>query len=429
MEKTLNIAIAGLGTVGSGVLNILADKAAHITRKSNVRLSVAAVSARTKNRARSADISGLNWVDDAGSLATMPNVDIIVELIGGADGAAYTLCETALKQKKHVVTANKALIAKHGVHLAKLAEENNVTLAFEAAVAGGAPIIKLLREGLSANEFTRIYGILNGTCNYILTTMQDTGREFKDVLDEAQKLGYAEADPSFDIDGIDTAHKLAILASLAYGCPVNIDALYIEGITRISQSDIHYAAELGFTIKLLGICEMTPHGLMQRVHPCMVPVSEAIASVSGVYNAVVVEGDSVGKLMLEGRGAGERPTASAVVADLVDIACNRFTLPFSMPVAKLQKCRDATMDHHEGAYYVRLSVIDRPGILADITNALSKENISVESLLQKGAKQASDVQIIITTHVTNEKSMMQAMKQINALPWAQEPATIIRIFS
>jgi homoserine dehydrogenase len=428
VKKTLTVAIAGLGTVGSGVIKILESKMESIERKTNTRLVITAVSARDKTRKRSVDLSSFKWVDDAETLAADPAINVIVELIGGADGAALRLCENALKNGKHVVTANKALIAKHGVYLSQLAEENNVTLAFEAAVAGGAPVIKMLREGLSANNFARIYGIMNGTCNYILTTMQATGRDFKDVLDEAQKLGYAEADPSFDIDGIDTAHKLAILASLAYGCPVNMDALFIEGITRITTTDIHYAAELGFKIKLLGICEMTANGLLQRVHPCMIPVTNAIACVDGVYNAVVLEGDSVGRLMLEGRGAGESPTASAVVADLIDIACNRFTYPFSVPANALQPAKNASIDSHNGAYYIRLTVIDRPGVLSDITQALSTEHISVESFLQKGAKSDGNVQIIITTHDTSEKSMSTAVKQINSFPWAVEPATLIRIF-
>ena len=428
MEKSLRIAVAGLGTVGSGVVKILTAKAEQLQKRSNTTLSLVAVSARDKARKRSFDTSSFRWVEDARALATDPGIDVIVELIGGADGVAYQLCEEALKHKKHVVTANKALIAKHGVYLAKLAEEHQVTLAFEAAVAGGAPIIKLLREGLSANDFSRIYGIMNGTCNYILTTMQATGREFTDVLDEAQKLGYAEADPSFDIDGIDTAHKLAILASLAYGFPVTMDGFFIEGIRRITQNDIHYAAELGYKIKLLGICEKTENGVLQCVHPCMIAAETAIASVDGVYNAIVLEGDQVGRLMLEGRGAGESPTASAVVADLVDIACHRFTWPFTVPVAKLRTLPQVTIDHHRGAYYIRLSVADKPGVLADITQILSKEGISVKSLLQKAAGTLDKVQIIIVSHESSEKAVMKAVTQINALPATREPANVIRIF-
>jgi homoserine dehydrogenase len=428
VKKPLHIAIAGLGTVGSGVIKILAAKAEQIARKTNRHVTVTTISARDRQRERSIDITPYTWADDAESLAFAPGIDVIVELIGGADGTAFRLCENALKQGKHVVTANKALIAKHGVYLANLAEEHKVTLAFEAAVAGGAPVIKLLREGLSANNFTRLYGIMNGTCNYILTTMQATGRDFGDVLDEAQALGYAEADPSFDIDGVDTAHKLAILTSLAYGVPVTMEALSIEGIRRITQTDIHYAAELGYAIKLLGLCELTDAGLMQRVHPCMVPLSNAIASVDGVYNAVVLEGDAVGRLMLEGRGAGESPTASAVVADLIDIACNRFTYPFTVAAHDLQQLPHATIESLHGAYYVRLTVIDQPGVLADITQELSKDGISIESLLQKGTQDQDNVQIIITTHATTEKAMMKAIAHINNFSWAREAAHIIRIF-
>ncbi|MBM3573873.1 MAG: homoserine dehydrogenase, partial [Alphaproteobacteria bacterium] len=320
MTQPLKIAIAGLGTVGAGVLKLLAEHAELIAARCGRRLVVTAVSARDRKRDRGVDLTGVRWYQDAAALAADPEIEIVVELIGGAEGVARQLCEAALDAGKHVVTANKALLAHHGTALATLAEGKGRTLAFEASVAGGIPIVKSLREGLAANRLSRIYGILNGTCNYILTTMREQRREFAEVLAEAQKLGYAEADPSFDVDGTDAAHKLAILTSLAFGAAVDLNGVHIEGIRHVSSLDIDYADELGYRIKLLGIARRTEHGIEQRVHPCMVPKGTPIAHVEGVYNAVVAEGDYVGRVVHEGRGAGAGPTASAVVADLLDIA-------------------------------------------------------------------------------------------------------------
>ena len=323
VNPPLKIAVAGFGTVGAGPCNCCSARPSCWRERAGRRIVVAAVSARDRRRDRGVELSAVRWYEDAAAMAADPEIDVVVELIGGADGIAARVVEAALAHGKHVVTANKALMAHHGTRLAARAEEQGLALSFEASVAGGIPVIKTLREGLAGNRLRRVYGILNGTSNYILTTMRESGREFAEVLSEAQKLGYAEADPSFDIDGIDAAHKLAILASVGFGRPVDLAGVYTEGIRHISRLDIDFAEELGYRIKLLGIARLTEHGLEQRVHPCMVPRATPIAAVDGVYNAVVAEGDFVGRVVLEGRGAGALPTASAVAADLVDIAAGR----------------------------------------------------------------------------------------------------------
>jgi homoserine dehydrogenase len=360
-------------------------------------------------------------------MAADPEIDVVVELIGGAEGIARTVVETALARKKHVVTANKALMAEHGTVLAAKAEAAGVALAFEAAVAGGIPIIKTLREGLAGNKLSRVYGILNGTCNYILTTMRESGREFAEVLAEAQKLGYAEADPSFDIDGIDTAHKLAILASVAFGRPVDHAGVFTEGIRHVSRLDIDFAQELGYRIKLLGIARLTENGLEQRVHPCMVARSTPIAAVEGVFNGIVAEGDFVGRVMLEGRGAGAYPTASAVVADLVDIAAGRQAAPFGVPAAALENTPGAPMELHQGAYYIRLMVVDQPGVIADVAAALRDQQVSMESMIQRGRAPGEAVPIVLTTHVTVEAAMRRALDAIARQATVLEPPRMIRI--
>ncbi|MBV8534378.1 MAG: homoserine dehydrogenase, partial [Alphaproteobacteria bacterium] len=319
MASPLKIAIAGLGTVGAGVVKLLADNGQLLAQRCGRPLVVTAVSARDKSRKRGVELGQARWFDDAAALAAEADAEIVLELIGGSDGIARRVCETAIARGRSVVTANKALLALHGTALARAAEEKGVALCYEAAVAGGIPVIKALREGLAANRIVRIYGILNGTCNYILTQMRRTGRPFAEVLVEAQKLGYAEADPSFDVDGIDAAHKLAILAGLAFGAAVNFGGVHIEGIRRISPLDLEFAKELGYRLKLLGIARMTEHGIEQRVHPCLVPLETPIAAVEDVFNAVVAEGNFAGRTVFEGRGAGAGPTASAVVADLIDL--------------------------------------------------------------------------------------------------------------
>ena len=335
MKAPLKIGIAGLGTVGAGVVKLLAEHGRLLSLRGGRPLKVVAVSARRKARKRDIDVSRVRWESDPMALATAPDIDVVVELIGGSSGVARRLVQTALRSGKHVVTANKALLAMHGTELATLAEKKGGILSFEAAVAGGIPIIKALREGLVGNRVGRLYGILNGTCNYILTTMRETGRDFEAVLAEAQAAGYAEADPSFDVDGIDAAHKLAVLTGAAFGAKVNFAGVHIEGIRHVSAMDIQFAEELGFRIKLLGLARETRYGIEQRVHPCMVPLAAPIAHIEGVFNAVVVEGDFVGTTMFQGRGAGQGPTASAVVADLVDVARGREMPAFVVPAHRL----------------------------------------------------------------------------------------------
>ncbi|MDH5411134.1 MAG: homoserine dehydrogenase [Alphaproteobacteria bacterium] len=427
MTKPLKIAVAGLGTVGAGTLKLLNDKADLLTLRAGRQLQVTAVSARNRNMDRGVDISDIQWFDDAVEMARGANADVVVELIGGSDGAAKAVCETAFETGRHVVTANKALLAHHGTTLAMKAETANVSLAFEAAVAGGIPVIRALREGLAGNQITRLHGILNGTCNYILTTMRETGRDFADVLAEAQQLGYAEADPAFDIDGVDAAHKLALLSSVAFGSRVDFAGVYTEGISQIAAMDIEYAEELGYRIKLLGIAEMNREGIHQRVHPAMVPIGVPIAAVEGVFNAVVTEGDYVGTTVLEGRGAGAGPTASAVVGDLVDIACGRRTPTFGVPARALASIPSLPMDHHTGPYYVRLMVIDKPGVFADIAATLRDAKISFESVLQRSREPGGVVPVVLTTHETSEAAMQRALAAIEAIEAVREPPHMIRI--
>src|SRR6201996_594403 len=427
MTRPLTIALAGLGTVGGGVLKMLRDNADIITARAGRPIALTAVSARDRLKDRGFPISGLHWYEDPVAMAADPGVDVVVELIGGSDGPALALAEAALTAGKPLVTANKALLAVHGAELARLAEERGVQLGFAAAGAGGIPVIKALREGLAGNRITAVAGILNGTCNYILTQMRERGREFAEVLGDAQELGFAEADPSFDIDGIDAAHKLAILAALAFGRPVAFDAVHVEGIRNVSAVDIAFATELGYRIKLLGIARHSDGGVEARVHPCMVPQSAPIARVDGVFNAVVAEGDFVGRVMLEGRGAGAGPTASAVVADLIDIARNRFTPVWGASAAELSNAPSVPMSAHVGAYYLRLMVVDRPGVIADVTAVLRDLGVSLESMLQRGRAPGEAVPVVLVTHETQEAAMREALARIAALDAVLEAPTMIRI--
>lgn len=427
MSDPLRIAIAGLGTVGTATLRVLQEQADLITARCGRRILLSAVSARDRRKQRAIDVSAVRWFDEAPAMAADPEVDAVIELIGGADGVAKTVVETAIDHGKHVVTANKAMLALHGAALACRAEAGGLSLAYEAAVAGGIPAIKSVREGLAANRILRIYGVLNGTCNYILTTMRESGREFGDVLAEAQRLGYAEADPSFDIDGIDAAHKLAILTALAYGCQVDFAGVHIEGIREVSALDIAYAEELGFRIKLLGLARQTDGCVEQRVHPCMVRKGTPIAAVDGVYNAVVAEGDFVGTIMAEGRGAGPGPTASAVVADVIDIARGIRVPTFAIPARDLRRLPSLPMERHVGSYYIRLMVVDVPGVIADITAALRDEQISVESMVQRGRAPGEAVPVVITTHETVEANMARALARIGGLDSVLERPRRIRI--
>ena len=427
MKTPLRIGIAGLGTVGAGVVKLLAEHGRLLALRGGRPLKVVAVSARSRTKKRDIDLSGVRWEKDPLSLATASDIDVVVELIGGSSGVARRLVQRALGAGKHVVTANKALLALHGAEIAALAEKKDRILAFEAAVAGGIPIIKALREGLVGNRVRRLYGILNGTCNYILTTMRETGRDFDVVLAEAQAAGYAEADPSFDVDGIDAAHKLAVLTGAAFGARVNFAGIHVEGIRRVTSTEIQVAEELGYRIKLLGLARETRHGIEQRVHPCMVPLATPIAHIEGVFNAVVIEGDFVGTTMFQGRGAGQGPTASAVVADLVDVARGRHMPAFVVPAASLADRPAAPMDRHVGAYYMRLMVQDRPGVISAVSGALAKERISLESMLQRGRSQSGDVPVVLTTHETEEAAMRRALTHIAKLKAVAQEPCLIRI--
>ncbi len=436
MAEALKVGVAGLGTVGASVVHLLAKHGGQIARKTGRAVTVTAVSARDKGKDRGFDVSGLDWYTDPVEMARTADIDIFVELIGGDNGVAEVSVRAALARGVHVVTANKALLARHGVDLAVLAEANGACLNFEAAVAGGIPIVKTLRESMSSNEINRVYGILNGTCNYILTRMEAEGIGFEDCLAEAQRLGYAEADPTFDIEGNDTAHKLAILTSLAFGTKIADDAIYMEGITSISTADIQAADELGFRIKLLGVAQQTETGIEQRVHPTMVPKSSAIARIDGVLNAVAVDGDYVGEIVLVGPGAGGDATASSVVADIADIARGDETPVLGMPAADLKDYERARMRRHEGGYYIRLSVYDRPGAFAEIALCMGEAGISLESIVQK--RQAHDdapakddaeapQPVILITYETTEVAIKEALEVIMSKGVVAEKPQMIRI--
>jgi homoserine dehydrogenase len=427
MPAPLSIGIAGLGTVGGGTLALLRANAALIAARAGRPVAVTAVAARDRSRDRGSSLAGLQWFDDPVALANDPGIDVFVEAIGGADGSARMAVEAALAAGKPVVTANKAMLAVHGAALARLSEATSAPLMFEAAVAGGIPAIKALREGLAGNHITRVAGILNGTCNYILTTMRAEGREFAEVLGEAQKLGYAEADPSFDIDGIDAAHKLAILAALAFGRPVDFGSVHVEGIRAVSALDIAFADQLGFRIKLIGIAERTDAGVSARMHPVMVPVTSPIAHVDGVFNAVAFEGDFVGRVMLEGRGAGAGPTASAIVADIIDIARGRITPTFGVAGGLLSAEPAVPISARQGAYYLRLMVVDRPGVIADVSAILRDHAVSLESMLQRGRSEGEAVPVVLTTHVCQEAAMAAALSRIAALDAVIAAPTMLRI--
>ncbi|MFM9890969.1 MAG: homoserine dehydrogenase, partial [Rickettsiales bacterium] len=385
------------------------------------------VSMRDVSKAREVNLNGIRMEPDARALAVAPDIDVVVEAIGGHEGIAHEVISAALKNGKHVVTANKALIAHHGLKLAQLAEENNVVLAFEAAVAGGIPILGAMRTGLAANRITRVAGILNGTCNYILTTMQREGRDFAEVLAEAQRLGYAESDPSFDIDGVDTGHKVAILASLAFGTAPDFASVHHEGIRRISLVDIEYAQSFGYRIKLLGIATLEDGKLLQRVHPCLVPLASPLGVIDGPFNAVQVEGDAVGRVVFEGRGAGGGPTGSAIVADLIAIARGDTFPPFTVSCAALAHADAASLDAHRGCYYLRLSLKDEPGVLAEFTRAFAAEEVSVASITQRAIAADASAQVIVLTHETTEAAAMRASARIGKLGVSVAAPVVLRI--
>ncbi|RSV33538.1 homoserine dehydrogenase [Sphingomonas sp. ABOLE] len=412
MAEALRVALAGLGTVGGGVIRLLDANAALISRRAGRPVEVVAVSARDRTKDRGIDLSRFDWVDDPVELARHAKADVVVELVGGSDGPALALARAALGANKSFVTANKAMIAHHGLELAHAAETAQVALKFEAAVAGGVPVIKGLREGAAANEISRVYGILNGTCNFILSKMEAEGRDFAEILAEAQALGYAEADPTFDIDGIDAAHKLSILASIAFGTQPAFDDLKASGIRHILAADIAEAATLGYRVRLLGIADAGPHGLFQRVHAHLVPLGHPLAHVTGSTNAVVAEGNFVGRLLFQGAGAGDGPTASAVVADLIDIARGEFGPPYAMPAAALVSQPAADSGERRGRSYVRFTVADRVGVLAEIAAAMRDAGVSIESLIQRGVSPDGSALVAIVTHEAPEWSIAQALEKL-----------------
>ncbi len=426
-KAPLKIAVAGLGTVGAELVRILATEGEMLSARAGRPLQVIDVSARIRDKDRGVDLSPYAWHDDPVAMAATTEADLVVELVGGADGAALDIVQAALKAGKNVVTANKAMLAKHGMTLAEQAEASGAVVGYEAAVAGGIPVVKALREGLAGNSVSSIYGILNGTCNFILTKMRETGRAFADVLKEAQDLGYAEADPAFDIDGNDAAQKLAIMASIAFGIPVDEQAVYVSGITSVSADDIAFAEELGYRIKLLGIAQNTSNGVEQRVHPVMLSKTSPLGQIDGVTNAVEIHGSAVGTVVLTGPGAGAGPTASAVLSDLIDIAADRFSPMFGVPVAALTRAAAAPMDQHRGAYYLRLMVSDEPGVIAAIAGALGEHQISMESVLQRGRDPGEVVPVVMVTHECTEADMMSALAKIAEMSAVAEPPTLIRI--
>ena len=427
MEQPLRIALAGIGTVGVGVIRLLDANRDLIERRAGRPFTIVAISGRDRGRDRGVDVAGIDWVDDPLALARRDDVDAVVEVIGGADGVALTLARETLAQGKAFVTANKAMIAHHGLELAASAERSGAALKYEAAVAGGIPVIKGLREGAAANEISRVYGILNGTCNYILTRMESEGRNFADALAEAQAKGFAEADPSFDIDGVDTAHKLSILASLAFGTRLDFPAIAIAGVRHVTAADIAEAQALGFRVRLVGLAEAGSGGLFQRVHPCLVPMDHPLAHVAGSLNAVVAEGNYVGRLFFEGRGAGEGPTASAVVADLIDIARAEYGPAFAMPVDKLVALAPAPSGARRGRAYLRFTVADRPGVLAEITAAMRDAGVSIESMIQRSASATGGVLLVMVTHVGAEHCVTDALARLQGSPNMLRPPMLMHI--
>ncbi|MDF3813469.1 homoserine dehydrogenase [Rhodopseudomonas sp. BAL398] len=422
MVAPLRVGIAGLGTVGAEVVRVIERQERALSARCGRPIRIVAVNARSKTKKRGLDLGGIAWAKSPMALATDPQIDCFVELIGGVDEPAGPAIEAALSSGKSVVTANKALIAKHGLRLASLAEQHGGALNYEAAVGAAIPVIKTLREGLAGTEIDRIYGILNGTCNYILTRMEQEGLSFAECLADAQRLGYAEANPSFDVDGHDTAQKLSILASLAFGTKVAQSAVSVEGISSIAPEDLTAAADLGYRVKLLGVAVRTATGIEQRVHPTMVPRASSIAQVMDVTNAVTIDGAGIPPITLVGAGAGAAATASAGVADIADVARGIRTMPFGRPVAKLKQIKKAPMERHEGGYYLRLMARDLPGTAGKIATRLAEQDISIESIMQRhpdgraggngGARKAQPVPVILVTYATSEDAVRRALAAV-----------------
>ena len=429
----VKVGLLGLGTVGCGTVTVLARNGEEITRRAGRGIRIVQAAARDLDKPRICETTGIELTTDPFAVVNNPDIDIVVELIGG-DGLARDLVMQAIDQGKHVVTANKALIAKHGNAIFAAAQEKGVMVAFEAAVAGGIPIIKAIREGLAGNRIEWLAGIINGTGNFILTEMRDKGRDFADVLKEAQELGYAEADPTFDVEGIDAAHKLTILASIAFGIPLQFEATYTEGISNITREDVAYAEELGYRIKHLGLTRRTDAGVELRVHPTLIPERRLIANVDGVMNAVLVMGDAVGPTLYYGAGAGAEPTASAVVADLVDVVRVLTSDPenrvphLAFQADALSDLPILEMDQVETAYYLRMLAEDRPGVLAEVTRILGDAGISIEAIIQKEPRPGTDkVDIILLTHRVREASMNAAIAAIENLAAIHDKVVRIRM--
>ena len=431
--KPMQVGLLGIGTVGGGTFRVLSRNREEITRRAGREIRIAMVADKATDRARELVGNNVEVVDDAMKVITHPNIDIVVELIGGYSPAKEFVLK-AIANGKHVVTANKALLAVHGNEIFAAAQKAGVMVAFEAAVAGGVPIIKALREGLTANRIEWIAGIINGTSNFILSEMRSKGKSFDEVLKEAQKLGYAEADPTFDIEGVDAAHKLTIMSAIAFGVPMQFDKAYTEGISKLTKQDIEYAEQLGYRIKLLGLTRRTANGIELRVHPTLIPTKRLIANVEGVMNAILVKGDAVGSTMYYGAGAGAEPTASAVVADLVDVTRMHTSDPehrvphLAFQPDQLTDTPILSMDEVETSYYLRMRVFDRPGVLADVTRILADNHISIDAMIQKEPSEGEEqVDIIMLTHLCREKNINAAMKKIEALDSVDGKITRIRL--
>ena len=431
--KPINVGLLGIGTVGGGIFTVLQRNAEEITRRAGRPIRITVVADKNLELAKKVTGGKCRLTDDAFSVVSDPEVDIVIELIGGC-GVAKELVLKAIANGKHVVTANKALLATHGNEIFRAAQDKGVMVAFEAAVAGGIPIIKALREGLTANRIEWIAGIINGTTNFILSEMRDKGLSFDTVLKEAQRLGYAEADPTFDIEGVDAAHKITILSALAFGIPMQFDKAYIEGISKLDATDIRYAEQLGYRIKLLGITKRTPEGVELRVHPTLIPAKRLIANVEGAMNAVLVQGDAVGATLYYGKGAGAEPTASAVIADLVDVTRMHTADPehrvphLAFQPNAMADLKILPMDEVQTSYYLRLRVVDKPGVLADITRILADEQISIDAVIQKEPGEGEDqTDLIMLTHLTREKRINAAIRKIEALGVVAGKVTRLRL--
>ncbi len=427
MSNAFRLGIAGLGTVGAGVVKNIQQHGDVLAARAGRPVEIISVSAKDRNKDRGVDLSGYDWVDHAEDLANSNSIDCVVEMIGGSEGLALNLVKNSLSKGKHVITANKALLAHHGAELAQIAETNDVALAYEAAIAGGIPIVKALREGFAGNDIQAVFGILNGTSNYILTAMRETGRDFADILKEAQDLGYAEADPSFDVDGDDAGHKLALLAAIAFGTKPDFKSLQMTGIRHITSVDISFATELGYRIKLLGIARKLNGKVMQVLEPCLVPINSRIGAVEGVFNAVQVEGDFVDSGLLVGRGAGEGPTASSVLSDIIDLARGTDIPTFGIPANDLKDPAWIDLGETVSRYYLRLEVLDKPGVIADVSAILRDHDVSIESFIQHGRDPEAPVALVMTTHEAKQASIKAACDQIKELECVSNEPCLMRI--